>query len=335
MIICNSYWNRYKTRKKVETFNQLFSTTQQPPSSPTPPPPSPPSPSPSPTPPPLLLQQQPPSTLQQQQPPLSPPLQQKHQLTEPLVENCVTILTGDTIVIAEKTTRCQVSPKSPLMIFNELVKNTKIQLQEHRGGASNHITSYTAMFEIGGKTYIGNHISKQQAKQKACESYLMTIFKDQIKNNKGSPEMEVVENIRESKTKTPHQKDFPWSQFASLQVMRNYINQRELQEHQGGASKHTTGYTAMFEIGGKTYIGNDVSKKQAKQKACKSYLMTIFKDQIKKYKGSPEMEVGENTRESKTKIPHQKDFPWSQFASLQVMRNYINQWEVEPVVTRA
>ncbi|CAH1707716.1 unnamed protein product [Aphis gossypii] len=202
--------------------------------------------------------------------------------------------------------------------------------------------------------------------------------------------MEVGENIRVSKTKTSHQKDFPWSQFASL-ARDNLINQREvnpsnktancipeestaiepqlktgdiieivltrrqvspksplmifnelvknikiqLQEHQGGASKHTTGYTAMFEIGGKTYIGNDVSKKQAKQKACESYLMTIFKDQIKKYEGSPEMEVGENTRESKTKIPHQKDLPWLQFASLQVMRNYINQWEVEPVVTRA
>jgi len=46
------------------------------------------------------------------------------------------------------------------------------------------------------------------------------------------------------------------------------------------------------------------------------------------------MEVGENNSKSKTKTSHQKDFPWSQFASL-AMRNLINQWEVEPVVIKA
>ncbi|CAH1708970.1 unnamed protein product [Aphis gossypii] len=409
----NSYWNRYKTSKEVENFHQLSSTTQQPSSSPlsppslpsssplptplTPsPPPSPPSPSLTPLPPsPPTLPPSPPSPPSSSPsptpPPLSPPLQQKHQLTELPVENCVTILTRDTAVIAEKTTRRQVTSKSPLMIFNELVKNKKIQIQGHQCGANNHITSYTAMFEIGGKTYTGNHISKQQAKQKACEKYLMTISKDKlIKKNKGSPEIEVGENISKLKTKIPHQKDFLWSQFASF-AMHNFINQQELnpsikmvncipkestvikpqpktgdtaviaekttrrqvtpksplmifnelvkstniqiQGHQSGANNHITSYTAMFEIGGKTYIGNHISKQQAKQKACEKYLITIFKDIIKK-KGSPEIEVGENTSNSKTKSPHQEDFPGLPFASFAI-RHLINQWEVESVVTRA
>ncbi|KAE9526725.1 hypothetical protein AGLY_013373, partial [Aphis glycines] len=418
------YWNRYNTRKEVETFHQLSSTTQQPslspPSPPTPSPPSPPSssplqtprsPSPTPLPPsppsppsspsltplppsppsPTPSPPSPPSSSPSPTPPLlSLPLQQKHQLMEPPVENCVTILTGDTIVIAEKTTRRQVSPKSPLMIFNELIKNTNIQIQEHQWGASNHITSYTAMFEIGGKTYIGNHRSKQQAKQKACEKYLMTLSQDQLIKKKRSSEIEVGENTSNLKTKRSHQKDFLWSQFASF-AMHNFINQREfnpsikmancipkestvikpqpktgdtiviaekttrrqvspksplmifnelikntniqIQEHQWGASNHITSYTAMFEIGGKTYIGNHRSKQQAKQKACEKYLMTIFKDIIKK-KGSPEIEVGENTSNLKTKSPHQEDFPGLPFASF-AMRNLINQWEVEPVVTGA
>ncbi|CAH1708258.1 unnamed protein product [Aphis gossypii] len=407
----NSYWNRYKTSKEVETFHQLSSTTQQPSSSlpsppsssplPTPLPPSPPqsppppSSSPSTTPlppsPPSPPPSPPSSSPSPTPPPLSPPLQQKHQLTETPVENCVTILTGDTAVIAEKTTRRQVTSKSPLMIFNELVKNKKIQIQGHQWGANNHITSYTAMFEIGGKTYTGNHISKQQAKQKACEKYLMTISKDKlIKKNKGSPEIEVGENSSKLQTKRPQQKDFLWSQFASF-AMHNFINQREfnpsikmancipkestvikpqpktrdtaviaekttrrqvtpksplmifnelvkntkiqIQGHQWGANNHITSYTAMFEIGGKTYTGNHISKQQAKQKACEKYLITIFKDIIKK-KGSTEIEVGENTSNLKTKSPHQEDFPGLPFASF-AMRHLINQWEEEPVVTRA
>jgi hypothetical protein len=46
-----------------------------------------------------------------------------------------------------------------------------------------------------------------------------------------------------------------------------------------------------------------------------------------------EMEIGENSSVSKPKGPPQEDFPWSHFASL-AMHNLINQWELQPVVTK-
>jgi len=46
-----------------------------------------------------------------------------------------------------------------------------------------------------------------------------------------------------------------------------------------------------------------------------------------------ETEAGENGSVSKAKGPPQEDFPWQHFASL-AMHNLINQWELQPVVTR-
>jgi len=47
-----------------------------------------------------------------------------------------------------------------------------------------------------------------------------------------------------------------------------------------------------------------------------------------------EMEVGENGSISKPKRPPQENFPWLHFASL-AMHNLIDQWKLQPVVTRA
>jgi len=47
-----------------------------------------------------------------------------------------------------------------------------------------------------------------------------------------------------------------------------------------------------------------------------------------------EMEVGENGSISKAKGLPQEDFPWRHFASL-AMYNLINQWKLQPAVTRA
>jgi len=41
-----------------------------------------------------------------------------------------------------------VCPRTPLMVFNELVKDVTIKIQEHQVGASNNTTGYTATFEV-------------------------------------------------------------------------------------------------------------------------------------------------------------------------------------------
>jgi len=46
-----------------------------------------------------------------------------------------------------------------------------------------------------------------------------------------------------------------------------------------------------------------------------------------------ETEAGESSSVSKAKGPPQEDFPWPHFASL-AMHNLINQWELQPIVTR-
>jgi len=41
-----------------------------------------------------------------------------------------------------------ISPKTPLMIVNELFKDVIIGLQEHQIGASQNVMCYTASFEV-------------------------------------------------------------------------------------------------------------------------------------------------------------------------------------------
>jgi len=125
-----------------------------------------------------------------------------------------------------------VSPKSPLMVFSELFKDVPIHLQEH---PLHNVMSYTATLEIDGQIYSGNHISKTQAKQKACENFLRIMLAKKIsersEKKEESPmnvEMEIGENGSVSKPKGPPQEDFPWPHFASL-AMHNLINQWELQ----------------------------------------------------------------------------------------------------------
>ncbi|XP_022172564.1 uncharacterized protein LOC111035307 isoform X2 [Myzus persicae] len=125
-----------------------------------------------------------------------------------------------------------VSPKSPLMVFSELFKDVPIQLQEH---SINNVMGYTATLEIDGHMYTANHVSKTQAKQKACENFLRIMLAKKIsersEKKEESPmetEVEDGENGIVSKPKGPPQEDFPWPHFASL-AMHNLIHQWELQ----------------------------------------------------------------------------------------------------------
>ncbi|KAF0762341.1 mediator of RNA polymerase II transcription subunit 15-like [Aphis craccivora] len=119
-----------------------------------------------------------------------------------------------------------VCPKSALMVFSELYKNVPIQIQERK--------MYTATIKIDGQMHSGNHSTKNQAKQKACENFFRDILKKKLseqseKEEKCSEdvELEVGENGSISKPKGPPQEDFPWPQLASL-AMHNLINQWEL-----------------------------------------------------------------------------------------------------------
>ncbi|KAL4089189.1 hypothetical protein QTP88_024251 [Uroleucon formosanum] len=125
-----------------------------------------------------------------------------------------------------------VSPKSPLMVFSELFKDVPIQLQEH---SINNVTGYTATLEIDGQLYTANHISKTQAKQKACENFLRIMLGKKISERSEKKEESTMEIVMENgengtvpKPKGPPQEDFPWPHFASL-AMHNLIHQWELQ----------------------------------------------------------------------------------------------------------
>ncbi|KAL5233817.1 hypothetical protein ACI65C_001227 [Semiaphis heraclei] len=125
-----------------------------------------------------------------------------------------------------------VTPKSPLMVFSELFKDVPILLQEQ---IIDNVMLYIATFEIDGHSYTAHHVSKTQAKQKACENFLRIMLAKKIsersEKKEESPietEMEDGENGTVSKQKGPPQEDFPWPHFASL-AMHNLIHQWELQ----------------------------------------------------------------------------------------------------------
>ncbi|KAE9528551.1 hypothetical protein AGLY_012122 [Aphis glycines] len=123
---------------------------------------------------------------------------------------------------------------------------------------------------------------------------------------------------------------------SSLMVFSELFNdvQIKLQKH----SLHSVmSYTATIEIGGEIYYGNDISKTQAKEKACENFLRTMLakklSQQSEEKEESPmnvEMEVGEIDSVSKPKGHPQEDFPWPNFVSL-AMHNLINQWNIQPV----
>ncbi|KAF0754089.1 mediator of RNA polymerase II transcription subunit 15-like [Aphis craccivora] len=115
-----------------------------------------------------------------------------------------------------------VYPKSPLMVFHELFRDVPFNLQQHHGDASHKITSYTATLEIDEQTHSETHISKNEAKQKACQHFFRDMLANKInepsEKNKEFPRMEIKEK------KGPPQEDFPWSNFASL-AMYKLLNQ--------------------------------------------------------------------------------------------------------------
>ncbi|KAE9523948.1 hypothetical protein AGLY_015595 [Aphis glycines] len=89
-------------------------------------------------------------------------------------------------------------------------------------------------------------------------------------------------------------------------------------------------YTATFEFDGQTYSENDISKIQAKQKACEKCLRIMLANKLnEQYEKKEEslMDVEENGSISKPKGSPQDDFPWGHFASL-AMYKLINQWKL-------
>jgi len=127
-----------------------------------------------------------------------------------------------------------VCPKSPLMVFSELYKNIPITINEE---SQNNFVMYTASFEVDGQVYTGNHVSKTQAKQKACENFLRVVLEKKMSEPEVKPEcftennMEVgsEENGTSAKPyRGPPMEDFPWPQFVSL-AMHNLISHWDLQ----------------------------------------------------------------------------------------------------------
>ncbi|XP_060855584.1 uncharacterized protein LOC132933289 [Metopolophium dirhodum] len=118
-------------------------------------------------------------------------------------------------------------PKSALVVFSELFRGVPIQIEEHKLW---HARAYTATIEgrinIDGQMYTGNHISKTEAKQKACEQLFRSMLSKQLvmeTEQKKYPVKKEAPNLIE-----PPQEDFPWPHFASI-AMHKLINQWKLQ----------------------------------------------------------------------------------------------------------
>eukprot|EP00102_Acyrthosiphon_pisum_P016479 XP_008187451.1 PREDICTED: uncharacterized protein LOC100569519 isoform X2 [Acyrthosiphon pisum] len=119
-------------------------------------------------------------------------------------------------------------PKNALVVFSELFRGVPIQVEEHTLWNDK---TYTATIEIDGQTYTGNHISKTEAKQKACEQLFRSMLSKQLimeTEKKKYPVEKDMEHDTAPKPKEPPQEDFPWSHFASF-AMYNLINQWKLQ----------------------------------------------------------------------------------------------------------
>ncbi|VVC26497.1 Hypothetical protein CINCED_3A019714 [Cinara cedri] len=152
-----------------------------------------------------------------------------------------------------------VCPKSPLMVFSELYKDVPIKLDEQ---IHDNCIIFTASIEIDGQVYTGDHVSKTQAKQKACENFLRLMLSKKISEPTSSSDkkeegavtaedtmdVDSTDNSNSVKSKGPPQEDFPWPHFASL-AMHNLISHWDLQP----APKSThevTSVRAPLKVGG-------------------------------------------------------------------------------------
>ncbi|XP_022178131.1 uncharacterized protein LOC111039115 [Myzus persicae] len=94
-------------------------------------------------------------------------------------------------------------------------------------------------------------------------------------------------------------------------------------------------YTATIEIDGQTYVANNISKSEAKQKACENLFRNMLAKKLnmqsenKESSVDIEMENGENGTAQKPMGPPQEEFPWPHFASL-AMYQLINHWKIQP-----
>ncbi|XP_050428020.1 uncharacterized protein LOC126838000 [Adelges cooleyi] len=118
-----------------------------------------------------------------------------------------------------------ICPKSPLMVFSEMCNNVPIKLQEN---IQTSYTTYIASIEVDGQTYIGEHMSKTQAKQKACERFLRTLLAKKMTEPPAKKEDMDVSASAATIPQGQPKEDFPWPLFASL-AMHNLIAHWELQ----------------------------------------------------------------------------------------------------------
>ncbi|XP_050533424.1 uncharacterized protein LOC126901169 isoform X2 [Daktulosphaira vitifoliae] len=154
-----------------------------------------------------------------------------------------------------------VSPKSPLMVFTELYKNVPITL--HEPVIQNNCLVYTATIEMDGQIYSGDHMSKTQAKQKACENFLRSLLAKKMSESiEKKEEVKLVPNEKSdengTKTQGPLLEDFPWPHFASL-AMHNLIAHWDLRSFNKGASDESIDKPMKKTVGMKKFPDNPLT----------------------------------------------------------------------------
>ncbi|VVC26038.1 Double-stranded RNA-binding domain [Cinara cedri] len=149
-------------------------------------------------------------------------------------------------------------PKDPLMIFFELYKNVPITLEEE---THSNCVIFTASIMIDGQLYTGDHISKNKAKQKACENLFRSMLAKKISEDTSSFDestvMDSTDNINSAEPMELPEEDFPWSHFASL-AMHTLINQWDIQSatkklNDAASSKGKTCGRKMFPTNPENY----------------------------------------------------------------------------------
>jgi hypothetical protein len=85
------------------------------------------------------------------------------------------------------------------MVFYLLYKDVPIKLEGHLH--NNSFAVFTASIEIDGQVCTGDHVSKTQAKQKACEHFLRAMMKKKI-NERAEKKVNVSRNQVEDESVT-------------------------------------------------------------------------------------------------------------------------------------
>ncbi|VVC44893.1 Double-stranded RNA-binding domain [Cinara cedri] len=124
-----------------------------------------------------------------------------------------------------------ICPKSPLKVFSELYSDVPIKLEAQMRG---NFVIFIASIMIDDQLYTGDHVSKTQAKEIACEKFLRKMLSNEIcqtsracseevaSTAENSKEVDGTGNTNSVKPKESSQ-DFPWLHFNSL-AMHNLLS---------------------------------------------------------------------------------------------------------------